>query len=677
MRIKYLIFLSLLSNITLAQPSGDSPELKSSVYPSNIYSQNGKMGLQRSHDKPLTPAVYDTLFKAGSGSFITLRYNPNKKQSLWGIIDAKGEILLPNQFRKLEIKNSLIIAGLQKQNRIFYGAYSLSGEELIAPKYEAINVLNYQYLAIQQKEQTIIFNHLGSKIAQLKADSITLLNSTIAKYFINGKVGIYNLHSKIAEPVSYKDAKINNDTLFVKELPNWTIYRNYDTLEYRYEDIMEWGENLIVRNTGKSWIIKEENTTISLAYDSIIEIGPTLALVTNNKNWGAIDQYGKEIIAVRYQHVMSDGEMIYTRDTGIGKKWAILDKYGFLKTKFKYDSILSISQGRIGIKRNNKWGFLDRYGVEIISPIFDAVQPFKDDLSIVTFFGEDGIINRQGKWIVPPTTLKILDYANNTFIGKTYEQYQVRSISGSELIYFTNNDLRIYENGFIESDSTGQTIRYISWNGTFETIKDNRESTMAGGAGLIIFKNNNRYGFNDQQGRIVIANRYDAVKPFHQRLAAIMINDKWGFINLEEQIIVQPQLDSVGNFSGNLCIVKKNGLLGVINLSGRTIVPTQFKQIELLGNGKLLVKKEDKWGILNENGSVVIHPKYSKLIPINENLFIVQRNNKYGIISSTGVNKMPLEFDYIEYSKSSKAIITKQRYKNEWTFLRKVHSSTL
>jgi len=661
--------------VSLAQPSGDSPELVSSSSNTHFYFENGRMGLQKAPNKPITPAVYDSLYTINQSRYAAQRFNKSTNQGLWGIIDDKGQVILPITFRKLTIANPFVIVGLQEKNLISYGICSIDGAILIEPIYESAEVLNNLYIASRQDENIILFNSLGEKIFHIKSDSLSMLSTSHAKYFVNGKAGILNVSNRKAESIKYADIKIIGDEILIRKLPTWNIYRSYDTLTYNFENIIEWDINLIVSTKEKSWIINEENTNLSEAYDSIRQISKSLALVANDNKWGAINNYGKVIIPVKYHKIISDSEFIYARSNAEENNWAIFDGYGFKRAIHKYDSIQFITQGRIGIKRKGKWGFLDRYGKEIISPIYDKVTPFKDDLSVVTFFGEDGIINREGKWVVPPNKLKIISYGNNRLLGEINGQYQVKSFSG-DLIYFTGNLLEMNNNGFTETDSTGSFVRNISWSGTFKSADQIFDSKMAGGSGLIIFKANDKFGFKDQQGRIIIANRYEAVRPFHERMAAIKINKKWGFINLDEQLIVQPHYDSVGSFSNSTCIVKQGDLLGIVNSKGNKTIPVNYNKIERLSNGKFKVQKTNKWGILNDNGSVSIPVKYTKFKQVSDNLFIVKKNGKYGTINSAGVSEMPLIYEYIDYNRSGRTLITKVAHKNEWTLLRKVHSES-
>ncbi|MEN8248031.1 MAG: WG repeat-containing protein [Bacteroidota bacterium] len=663
----FLIF-SYLS--TVGQVSYDLDSPVASTKTPELYTENGRMGIQKNTGKPVTPAVYDTLYRINDNQFAGKRFSSSKQQSLWGIVNNDGKSSIPFQYIELEISNTLALVGLQKQNLIYYGAYNLDGNEIIPVNYESISPLNDQLIYCTQHSIASIFSISGNPMVTLEADSLEMMGNGHIKFFDKGKAGIYYLKNHYLEEAKYSDIKLENNEIWVQKFPEWTITRGYDSLFLYYDCIRGWENNFIVGNRSKYWLIDSNNKGLSKVYDSIRMTNPQFSIVKKQGRWGAINAYGEEIISTRYDQIISDDEVIYAKSHN---KWVLYDYYGYLKTKLKYDSVKTMTEGRIAINRKNKWGFANRFGIEVIAPIFDKVGQFRNGKAIVTLYGEDGIIDVRGKWIAIPCPIHIIDVNHEILLGKVNNQYQVRKFDG-ELIYFTGNKLQLYENGFTEIDSAGIEVRKISKEGTFqyETVED--ENTLTGGAGLLIFKENNKYGFKDQLQRIIIANQYEAVKPFHERLAAVRLNNKWGFINLDERIIVQPNYDSVGNFSNGYCITKKGGQLGVIDKKGKEIIPNRYQEIILDYGTAFRVRNDGNWGVLNLNGAVIIHPKYSELTPVGQQFYIIKRRGKYGTMDMKGVNKIPLMYDYIEYNERTKTYISMLSYHKEWTFLRKVNS---
>lgn len=53
-------------------------------------------------------------------------------------------------------------------------------------------------------------------------------------------------------------------------------------------------------------------------------------------------------------------------------------------------------------------------------------------------------------------------------------------------------------------------------------------------------------------------------------------NGKWGFVNNNNKVIIEPQYDEAKSFSGGLAAVKMNGKWGFINDEGRIVIDYQF-----------------------------------------------------------------------------------------------------
>ena len=67
-----------------------------------------------------------------------------------------------------------------------------------------------------------------------------------------------------------------------------------------------------------------------------------------------------------------------------------------------YESVcLHDSNGFAKVKRNNLWGFVNLMGEEIIPPIYDATEFFREDLVKVCLHSKWGFVDSNGKVIIP------------------------------------------------------------------------------------------------------------------------------------------------------------------------------------------------------------------------------------------------------------------------------------
>jgi hypothetical protein len=67
--------------------------------------------------------------------------------------------------------------------------------------------------------------------------------------------------------------------------------------------------------------------------------------------------------------------------------------------------------------------------------------------------------------------------------------------------------------------------------------------------GRIRVQLNGKYGFVDEQGKVVVEPRYDNARDFRLKRAAIERDGKWGFLDPDGKEVIPPKYDSVGDFS--------------------------------------------------------------------------------------------------------------------------------
>jgi predicted DNA-binding antitoxin AbrB/MazE fold protein len=78
-----------------------------------------------------------------------------------------------------------------------------------------------------------------------------------------------------------------------------------------------------------------------------------------------------------------------------------------------------------------------------------------------------------------------------------------------------------------------------------------------------MFYENNKYGYADKTGKVIIEAKYDAgvlykenkkvvfsAGSFSEGLAGVNINDKYGFIDKTGKVVIEPKFNSVGDFEG-------------------------------------------------------------------------------------------------------------------------------
>ncbi|HIC00252.1 TPA: WG repeat-containing protein, partial [Candidatus Poribacteria bacterium] len=87
-----------------------------------------------------------------------------------------------------------------------------------------------------------------------------------------------------------------------------------------------------------------------------------------------------------------------------------------------------------------------------------------------------------------------------------------------------------------------------------------------------------RVGYIDQAGRIMIEPQFKGIGSFSEGLAPIRMEGKWGFIDQTSQTMITPQFEGVGRFLGDMARIRVKGRWGYIDKSGQIVIEPQFNQ---------------------------------------------------------------------------------------------------
>lgn len=89
---------------------------------------------------------------------------------------------------------------------------------------------------------------------------------------------------------------------------------------------------------------------------------------------------------------------------------------------------------------------------------------------------------------------------------------------------------------------------------------------------LFSVQKENKYGFINREGKIIIPLKFDSVGEVSEGLIAVEINKKWGYMNKKGKIIIKPQFDWASSFHGGLARIELNYLAGFINKKGEIVI---------------------------------------------------------------------------------------------------------
>lgn len=217
-------------------------------------------------------------------------------------------------------------------------------------------------------------------------------------------------------------------------------------------------------------------------------------------------------------------------------------KWGYLNDEFKvwiepqYDFVTAFSEGKAFVRKKGKWLIIDQSGTVIKSKLYPA-------------FHGSAYESKTG----------YCPYVNNSYYsdGKIWVQT------------FKYKNVLLDRWGEIILNEGDYEVNSILHNGS------PLHEWITFSEGLIIYRNNNnKYGFMDATGRVVITPAYDLTYGFKDGMAGIKLNNKWGFIDKLGKVIIQPSFEAISRdgFSEGLCAAQSDGKWGFIDKSGDWII---------------------------------------------------------------------------------------------------------
>jgi uncharacterized membrane protein YhaH (DUF805 family) len=224
------------------------------------------------------------------------------------------------------------------------------------------------------------------------------------------------------------------------------------------------------------------------------------------------------------------------------------------------------------------------------------------------------------------------------------------SLADSYRKNLTTEELNLYLNGDPKTGEYG----YIDNNG--KLVSDHLQGS--GLSSLAAFQMDEKWGFIDKAGRVVIHPQYDRTLGFSEDLAAYQVGDyivgSWGFIDRNGNVAIEPKYSDASSFSEGLAAVRVgdiySGKYGFINKSEEMKIGPQFENAGSFSGGLAAVMTgERKWGFIDKTGNFVIRPQYNWAFNFSEGLAKVATTGvlfggPYGYIDRKGILVINTQF---------------------------------
>lgn len=129
--------------------------------------------------------------------------------------------------------------------------------------------------------------------------------------------------------------------------------------------------------------------------------------------------------------------------------------------------------------------------------------------------------------------------------------------------------------------------------------------------GLSKVKKDNKVGYVNKEGVLVIPVQYDEGLTFHEGYAAVRKGTKWQYLDSTGKAITEAIFEDAISFSNGMAAVSKGNSFGYINIKGETVIPFEFSNARSFAEGLApAANAKGYWGYIDGKGSWVIKPAY-------------------------------------------------------------------
>lgn len=414
----------------------------------------------------------------------------------------------------------------KKNNK--YGLISLENKIITKPIYDSIKAINYKegMLLVEEDAKYGAINIKGKVIIKPEYDQITVDNyyNSETMYKASGFV----VKKKVED--SYKYGYINSNGKVLLDTQYTEISRINEIIDDK--NIF-----LLVFKNGQAGIVKNNKTILNYEYEDIsYNAYNNMFVIQRNAKSGIADIKGKIIIQPEYDSIMFGG--IYINAVK-NNEITILDLQG---NKIENNNIYaklptSNNNYYITIDKDEIYRVVDREDNVKIDNNYTYIEHIKDEYFIVYKDGKNGIIDLSGK--------SIADLKYNSIFKIAGTEIIQANINNTNNITLLNNEMKIVcnmNNASIEKEDnyfkvfSNDDIKYFDNNGneiSYKQIEPNNK--------MYAKKINEKWGFVNEENKLIINNEYDMVTEFNKYgFAGIKKDGKWGVVNIKGEIIQEP-----------------------------------------------------------------------------------------------------------------------------------------
>lgn len=496
-----------------------------------------------------------------------------KQNNSYGVIDKKGNIIIPAEYSEIKIPNPEkgVFVCYQGENTKVLN----ERKEEILTEYNHIQPIRLKnissdlmyeksVLTYEKEGKRGLISFEGKEIAKPIYDEIDSLPYKEGTLTVkqNEKYGIINIKGNSLVEVKYDEVKV--DEYYTEE--NGYQYAGYIVLQktqegYRYGYIDNKGKEilpteyneisrvtgindndnayLICAKNGQYGLMKKEETLLNHEYQSIqYDEANNVFVIEKSRKYGIANISGEEIVPVKYNEIDITGIYFYAKNE---QGTTVYNSNGTQVSIDANIAILNTDNEKYKIRIDNtegtKYGVINKEGKQLIEEKYNYIEYLYDNYFIVSDEnGKLGVLDDKGKTKVETNHDSLQKIQDTDLLQATLGETQMTEVYNKTMEKICEmSNAKIVVEDYIKIYNEEEE-RYFDKEG-----KELKNTEVYSSNKLFVAKKNDKYGFVDKTGNLVVDYKYDKAYEFNNYgVATVKKDEKWGAINEQGQEIVAP-----------------------------------------------------------------------------------------------------------------------------------------
>lgn len=302
-----------------------------------------------------------------------------------------------------------------------------------------------------------------------------------------------------------------------------------------------------------------------------------------------------------------------------------------------------------------KWGYINEKGDFIIKPSFISAEDFQSNGLAFAGDGSDiGIIDRNGNYITQERFSYISPFSEGIAIGDTESGFKAIDEKG-QIVFEANSFIADFKDGmaYFSQKSTDERYLYGYIDKLGKIViqpKYEEAGSFVNGKALVKLGENN-YEIIDKSGKTLSSFNHYYTGYMGEGLIAFRgkSDDKAGYMDEDGRVMIPPSFDYVEAFQDGFAVV---GLYedfytryGLINSKGNYVIKPEYSEIRNIGEGMFAVgipinnewvDMGSKYAIANSSGEILTDFVYYGVRDFKDGLASVNNNSSTFFINNEG-----------------------------------------